>query len=64
VVGYAYASKHRERAAYRWSVDVSAYVSERMRGVGIGRALYERLLKILRQQCFRSGLVATQAVGR
>jgi L-amino acid N-acyltransferase YncA len=54
VVGYAYASKHRERAAYRWSVDVSAYVSERVRGVGIGRALYERLLKILRQQGFRA----------
>ena len=27
-VGYAYASQHRERAAYRWSVDVSAYVRD------------------------------------
>src|SRR5258706_15359783 len=26
VLGFAYASKHRERAAYRWSVDVSVYV--------------------------------------
>jgi len=25
-VGYAYGSAHRARAAYRWSVDVSAYV--------------------------------------
>ena len=24
VIGYAYASKHRDRAAYRWSADVSA----------------------------------------
>jgi hypothetical protein len=26
VSGYAYASKHRTRAAYQWSVDTSAYV--------------------------------------
>ena len=26
VAGYAYASRHRERAAYQWSVDVTVYV--------------------------------------
>ncbi len=26
VIGYAYASKHRERAANQWSIDVTAYV--------------------------------------
>lgn len=26
ILGYAYASKHRERAAYKWAVDVSVYV--------------------------------------
>ena len=26
IAGYAYASRHRERAAYQWSVDVSVYV--------------------------------------
>lgn len=26
VLGYAYGSRHRERAAYRWSADVSVYV--------------------------------------
>src|SRR5947207_6626044 len=31
VVGYAYASSHRERLAYQWSVDVSAYVDGRVR---------------------------------
>ena len=41
--GYAYASKHRERSAYRWSVEVSAYVQANHRRQGIGRALYERL---------------------
>ncbi len=54
VAGYAYASKHRDRAAYRWSVDVSAYVHERFRGRGVGRRLYERLFQILREQGFRN----------
>jgi L-amino acid N-acyltransferase YncA len=52
VVGYAYASPHRERAAYRWSVDVSAYVKEGCRRTGVGRALYTSLLAILRLQGF------------
>lgn len=52
LVGYAYASKHRERAAYRWSVDVSAYVREGRRRGGVGRALYASLLALLRLQGF------------
>lgn len=43
VAGYAYAAKHRERAAYQWSVDVSVYVSAQHRGLGVGRALYDEL---------------------
>jgi phosphinothricin acetyltransferase len=43
VNGYVYASKHRERPAYQWSVDVTAYVREDMRGRGIGRRLYKAL---------------------
>ncbi len=50
VVGYAYASRHRERAAYRWSADVSVYVREDARGQGIGRALYTSLFAVLRLQ--------------
>jgi L-amino acid N-acyltransferase YncA len=52
VLGFAYASKHRERAAYRWSVDVSVYVHERARRQGVGRALYTSLLALLRLQGF------------
>ena len=44
VVGYSYASRHRARAAYRWSVECSVYLAESARGQGIGRALYERLM--------------------
>jgi phosphinothricin acetyltransferase len=50
VNGYAYASRHRERAAYQWAVDVSAYVHEDARGRGIGAALYGRLLALLAEQ--------------
>lgn len=50
VIGYAYASKHRERAAYQWAVDVSAYVNEGSRGTGIGKALYTALMLILAEQ--------------
>lgn len=52
VVGYAYASRHRERAGYRWSVDISVYVDDASHGRGIGRRLYDELLLILRRQGF------------
>jgi phosphinothricin acetyltransferase len=54
VIGYAYASRHRERAGYRWSVDVSVYVGDGYRGRGIGRALYSSLFAILRLQGFHN----------
>lgn len=47
VCGYAYASKHRERAAYQWSVDTTVYVADGRRGQGVGRALYCALLPLL-----------------
>ncbi len=52
IVGYAYASSHRARAAYQWSVDVSVYVHEQARRMGVGRALYTSLLRILALQGF------------
>ena len=54
VAGYAYASQHRTRAAYRWSVDVTVYVAEQARRAGVGSALYTPLFEILRRQGFRS----------
>jgi len=52
IAGYAYGSRHRDRAAYQWSVDVSVYVGEASRRRGIGRALYEALFPLLRVQGF------------
>ncbi len=56
IIGYAYASKHRERAAYQWSVDVSVYVAEQARGKGLGRRLYTPLLGILEDLGYYSAL--------
>lgn len=53
VLGYAYAAPHRERAAYRWSVDVSVYLDAAARGRGFGRRLYEPLLALLEVQRYR-----------
>ena len=57
-VGYAYGGLHRERAAYRWSAEVSAYVHRDHRRQGIGRALYARLLDELAQKGYCSAYAA------
>lgn len=50
VAGYVYASPHRDRAAYQWSVDVAAYIAADYRRRGVGRALYTALFQMLRLQ--------------
>jgi L-amino acid N-acyltransferase YncA len=53
LVGYAYASQHRARAAYRWAADVGIYVDAEHRRRGAGRRLYTALLDLLRRQGLR-----------
>jgi L-amino acid N-acyltransferase YncA len=50
VLGYAYAGKHRDRAAYQWSVDVTVYLDPAFHRRGIGRGLYTALFGLLRLQ--------------
>jgi len=52
VLGYVYASQHRSRAAYQWSVDVSVYIHPASRRAGVGRALYTALFRLLARQGF------------
>lgn len=52
VSGFAYGCPHRQRAAYRWAVDVSVYVDSERRRRGAGRALYGTLLPLLQEQGF------------
>lgn len=49
-VGYAYATLHRSRGAYKWSVEPSVYVHEESHRQGIGKMLYETLLPLLTQR--------------
>ena len=50
ILGYAYASAFKERAAYDWSTESSVYVSQNAHAFGIGRLLYEALQRALRAQ--------------
>lgn len=48
IVGYAYATKWKERAAYKNSVEVTVYLEHTQNGKGYGKALYSVLLESLR----------------
>lgn len=50
IIGYAYASEFRTRAAYDWSAETSIYVRGDMKGLGVGRKLYDALEKLLIRQ--------------
>ncbi len=49
VVGYAYATKWKERSAYRFSVEVSVYLANQMQGRGLGAKLYETVFSKLKE---------------
>jgi L-amino acid N-acyltransferase YncA len=44
LLGFAYATAHRQRPADQWAAEVSVYVAPTARRRGVGRALYSRLL--------------------
>ena len=50
ILGYAYPSVFKERAAYDWSAESSVYVSQNVRALDIGRLLYEALERALGAQ--------------
>lgn len=54
VIGYAYASQHRSREAYRFSCDVTVYLADGARGRRLGTRLYTELFRLLRAQGFRN----------
>ncbi len=54
IAGYAYASKHRERAAYQWCVESSVYLDEHFQQKGIATKLYQTLFGILKFQGCRN----------
>jgi L-amino acid N-acyltransferase YncA len=52
VIGYACATPHRDRVAYRWCVEASVYLAPDFHGGGVALRLYEALFSILRRQGF------------
>jgi phosphinothricin acetyltransferase len=52
IVGYAYATDFRYRAAYQWSPECTVYLANENRGKGIGKTLYKTLFDVLRLQGF------------
>lgn len=54
VAGYAYASRHRERAGYQWSAECSIYMHADFTGTSTATLVYQALFKILRWQGFRN----------
>ncbi|MEP7230883.1 MAG: arsinothricin resistance N-acetyltransferase ArsN1 family B [Ginsengibacter sp.] len=52
--GYAYATRHRERTAYQWSVESSVYIHDDFQKTGIATVLYKVLLEILKRQGLRN----------
>ncbi|WP_299587830.1 arsinothricin resistance N-acetyltransferase ArsN1 family B [uncultured Microbulbifer sp.] len=50
VIGYAYASKWRERSAYRFSVESTVYIANNMKSKGLGTELYSALFTQLKER--------------
>ena len=50
IIGYAYAHRQAERAAFDWNVELSIYLKEGFSGRGIGRPLYALLETLLKMQ--------------
>ncbi|QYK06603.1 arsinothricin resistance N-acetyltransferase ArsN1 family B [Shewanella zhangzhouensis] len=48
LIGYAYATRWKERSAYRFAVETTVYVAPGAHGKGIGTALYEALIDRLK----------------
>ncbi|NQZ28667.1 MAG: N-acetyltransferase family protein [Colwellia sp.] len=54
ILGYAYASKWRERFSYRFSVEVTVYLSPEQSGKGLGTQLYQALFTELKNRNIHS----------
>ncbi len=50
VVGFAKTSPHHTRGAYHWTADAGIYLDPRFHGRGIGTALYDALISLVRTQ--------------
>ena len=54
VLGYAYAHRQMERAAYGWNAELSVYLDRAFTSRGLGGRLYRVLMELLRLQGVRT----------
>lgn len=54
VAGYCYAHPWQERAAYRYTLETTVYLSPRHQGKGIGRLLMQKLVDDCRAQGYHA----------
>ncbi len=50
IIGYAYVSSFKERAAYVWAVETTIYIKQNQRSSGTGKRLYLELEEIVKRQ--------------
>ena len=60
-VGYVYAHRAQERAAFQWNAELSIYLDKNYHEKGVGTVLYEMMFEILAKQGVKTlyGLVTT-----
>lgn len=54
IVGYAYAEKAFERAAYQWDADIAVYIEAAYQGQGIARKFYRCIEALLILQGYKN----------
>lgn len=64
LLGFAYAHRQAERAAYQWNAELSVYLDRAYQSQGLGRRLYGALLELLTLQGVKTAhaLVSTPNV--
>jgi phosphinothricin acetyltransferase len=61
ILGFASLSPYKERAAYRTTVEDSVYVRRDRQGLGVGRALLERMLDVATESGFHAVMARIEA---
>ena len=54
ILGYAYAHRQAERAAYQWNAELSVYLDRTCTAQGLGGRLYTTLIELLKLQKIRT----------